>query len=60
MGKDWKKIARANRLAIPDADLERMTPVLNAMEAAFRPLAQALPWELEPAIVFHAAPEDAA
>jgi len=57
MTKDWKKIARAEQLEIPDADLERIAPTLDAMEAAFRPLAQALPPETEPALIFRAAEE---
>ena len=53
--KDWKKIARANGLAIPDAALERIAQSLDALEAGFRPLARALPPETEPALAFHAA-----
>jgi len=53
--KDWKKIARASGLAIPDAALERIAQSLDALEADFRPLARALPPEAEPAIAFHAA-----
>ena len=60
--KDWKKIARANGLAIPDAALERIAASLDALEADFRPLARALPPETEPALAFHATmaaePED--
>jgi len=61
--KDWKKIARANGLAIPDAALERIAAALDALEADFRPLARALAPETEPALAFHATlaaePEDA-
>ena len=53
--KDWKKIARANGLAIPDAALERIAQSLDALEADFRPLARTLPPETEPAVAFHAA-----
>ena len=56
--KDWKKIARANGLAIPDAALERIAESLDALEAEFRPLVRALPPEIEPALAFHAATED--
>jgi hypothetical protein len=52
--KDWKKIARANGLAIPDAALERIAQSLDALEADFRPLMRALPPETEPALAFHA------
>ena len=58
--KDWKKIARANGLAIPDAALDRIAQSLDALEADFRPLASALPPETEPAIAFHAATPAAA
>ena len=59
MTKDWRKIARAEGLDIPDADLERIGPTLDAMEAAFRPLAHALPAHTDPALIFRAAEEDA-
>lgn len=38
---------------IPDADLERITPALNTLEAAFRPLVEMLSEDVEPAVVFH-------
>jgi len=53
--KDWKKIGRANGLAISDAALERIAQSLDALETDFRPLARALPPETEPATAFHAA-----
>ncbi|MCC6862005.1 MAG: hypothetical protein IT158_25765 [Bryobacterales bacterium] len=56
--RDWKKIAEAEGFAIPPADLERSIPVLDALEAAFRPLVGAIPPEIEPATVFRAAPEE--
>ncbi|HLY17825.1 MAG TPA: hypothetical protein VKR61_11415 [Bryobacteraceae bacterium] len=52
MTKDWKKIARASGLPIPDEALERITPTLDALEADFRRLARDLPPEAEPAPVF--------
>ncbi|MGA3072499.1 MAG: hypothetical protein ABSG56_02290 [Bryobacteraceae bacterium] len=52
--KDWKKIARANGLAIPDAALERIAQSLDTLEADFRPLMRALPPETEPALAFRA------
>jgi hypothetical protein len=57
--KDWKKIAKANGLGIPDAALEPIAQTLDALEDAFRPLARALPPEIEPALEFHADVEDA-
>jgi hypothetical protein len=53
--KDWKKIARASGLSIPDAALEPVARTLDALEADFRPLARGLPPEAEPAVAFHAA-----
>jgi|HubBroStandDraft_1064217.scaffolds.fasta_scaffold03975_2 hypothetical protein len=50
--KDWKKIARANGLSIPDAALERIAQSLDALETDFRPLVRALPPETEPAVSF--------
>ncbi len=57
--KDWKKIAEANNLAIPDADIDRIRPGLDQLEAAFRPLAGSIVHETEPAITFVIAPEAA-
>ncbi len=54
--KDWKSIASANELQIPDADLERSRAPLEALEAAFRPLAATIPHETEPAVMYQ--PED--
>lgn len=50
--KDWTEIARGHGLEIPEAELARMAPVLDALEAAFRPLAAAIPEDVEPAVIF--------
>ena len=50
--KDWNKIAAASNLAIPDADLERIRPSLDQLEAAFRPMVKTIPHEVEPDITF--------
>ena len=60
MKKDWKTMARASGLAIPDEELERITAPLDRLEADFRPLADSLEPDEEPAIVFHPAPKGAA
>jgi hypothetical protein len=39
---DWKKIAAALDPPIPEADVERLLPVMDALENAFRPLQQTL------------------
>ena len=50
--KDWKKIAEASGLGIPEADFARITPALDALEKSFRPLVESLPATLEPACIF--------
>lgn len=59
MTRDWKQIARASALPLPEAELDGIVRTLAALEAAFRPLAASLPPDLEPALNFQAAPEDA-
>lgn len=54
---DWKGIARARGLAIPEAEIEAIAPRLEALESAFRPLAAKLTPDQEPAAVFRADPE---
>ena len=50
--KDWKKIADASELQIPEADFDRITPALDSLEKAFRPLVESLPSALEPTYIF--------
>ena len=50
--KDWKKIASAYGFQIPEPDFERITPALDSLEKSFRPLVQAMPQDLEPALIF--------
>ncbi len=52
MTRDWKAVAGALAPDIPETDLDRITPALDALEAAFRPLAAEIPHETEPAVVF--------
>jgi len=54
--KNWKQMAEAAGLAIPD--IERIKPALDGLEAAFRPLVKTIPHDVEPALIFRAAPED--
>jgi len=54
---DWKAVARARGLEIPDADLDGITPRLDALEEAFRPPALQLKPEQEPATIFRAGVE---
>lgn len=39
---------------IPQEARDRIAPVLDALEAAFRPLAAAIPEDVEPAVTFTA------
>jgi hypothetical protein len=52
--KDWKAIATACKLGIPEPDVDRIVPSLDALESIFRPLAKSIPYDVEPAIVFRA------
>jgi hypothetical protein len=47
----WTAIAQARGLDIPPAAVEAITPSLEGLEQAFRPLTAKLPFTLEPAIV---------
>ena len=40
---DWKKIASAIEPGIPAGDVEKVVPVLDALETAFRPLRESIP-----------------
>jgi len=52
--KDWSLLAKAAGVEIPAKDLARLAPTLNALEEAFRPLAQDLTPDVEPAGRFRA------
>jgi len=56
--KKWKKIAEAYDFRIPESDLERIAPSLDALESAFRPLTKNIPDDVEPAITFRLVPEN--
>jgi len=49
---DWKTLAAARCPDIPAEAVSRMVPSLEALEAAFRPLAKQLKAEDESAIIF--------
>ena len=51
MTRDWKAAATAFAPEIPADQLEKITPSLDALEAAFRPQMERLPVETEPAYV---------
>ena len=53
---DWKKTAAALDPPIPEADVEKLLPVMEALEKAFRPLQRTVTPESE----VWAGPEDVA
>ena len=40
---DWKKIAEALDPPVPAADIDKIVPVLSALETALRPLILSIP-----------------
>lgn len=50
--KDWIAIAKAAGVDIPADDLNRVCAPLDGLEAVFRPLAETLTPEMEPATSF--------
>ena len=48
---DWRSIAHARQYPLTDPEIDRIAPVLDALEASFRPLVNALPHETEPALI---------
>jgi len=55
--KNWKELAGALGLAIPDADLSRIAGPLDALDAAFAPMREGIPGDVEPAVTFRAVEE---
>jgi hypothetical protein len=55
--KNWKKLAEANDLRIPESDIEGIAPSLDTLESAFRPLTKTIPDDVEPAVTFCVIPE---
>lgn len=58
MSKNWKLIAAGLSLDVPESDLEKLQLALDGLEAAFRPLVETIPHEIEPAIGFQCEPEE--
>jgi hypothetical protein len=48
---DWRAAAKASGFDFPEADLDRITPVLQALESALIPLARTLDYTTEPAVI---------
>lgn len=49
--QDWRNIASARSVGIPDAELEGIVSVLESLEASFRPLVSTIPRDVEPAVI---------
>lgn len=49
--KNWRSIASGSHSGLPASQLESILPVLEQLEASFRPLVNTIPHEIEPAIV---------
>jgi hypothetical protein len=56
--KNWKAIASGNGLDLSDEYLAKLTPPLEALEAAFRPLIAKIPHEIEPSTTLSEAAVD--
>ena len=52
---DWKKLAEAQDPPIPPGDIEKIVPILDALEKSFRPLRDKIP----PGADVWTGPEDA-
>jgi hypothetical protein len=42
-GTDWKKLGAALDPPVSEAEVEKIAPVLDALQSAFRPLQRSLP-----------------
>ena len=56
--KNWQLMTQESQLDISQEELGRLTPVLDGLEAAFRPLTAKIPLETEPAVVFQPLPKE--
>ncbi len=48
---DWRALAAASGFHFPEADLDRITPVLQALESAFLSISGSLGYTIEPATI---------
>jgi len=56
--RNWKQIASGFNLDIPESAIDKIAPVMDGLEATFRPLAGKIPHETEPAVIFQIVPEE--
>ena len=47
---DWRSIAKAQEFPLSPAEMEKLVPILDAVENAFRPLVATIAHSTEPAI----------
>ena len=52
--RDWKLIAKASGLELPDAEMDRLVTTLEKLDETFRSAVQGLHSVLEPATTFSA------
>jgi hypothetical protein len=55
--RKWQQMAEGLGAGLSEADFEKITPVLEGLEAALRPLIDSLPIASEPAVFFDATTE---
>lgn len=55
--KNWKTLAEAYGLGIPESDMDRLAVPLDGLEEAFRKLAASFPPDTDSALIFEASPE---
>jgi len=58
MPKNWKAIAAALNVEIPDSEMERIQASLDSLDTAFQPLLSNLPHDTEPAVMFQCHTEE--
>ncbi len=51
---NWKLLAEAHQFAIPEPELERIVPTLEALDEAFRKVLSRLPADADSSLVFQA------
>ncbi len=51
MKPNWEQIAIARGLNMPPEEIARIVPLMNALEAGFRPLLERLRYDMEPSTI---------
>jgi len=50
---DWKALAAAKGFEIPPEEMDRIVPVLEALEKTFQPLRDRVPMSTDSPLIFH-------